>query len=45
MLPVAIWCFIGYRLAAFKHVSETLEKYDRWIIPIVFIGLGIYITS
>lgn len=40
---VAIWCFIGYRLAAFKHVSETLENYGRWIIPIVFIGLGIYI--
>ena len=42
-IMVAIWCFIGYRLAAFKHVSETLEKYGRWIIPIVFIGLGIYI--
>lgn len=42
-IMVAIWCFIGYRLAAFRHVSETLEKYGRWIIPIVFIGLGIYI--
>lgn len=42
-IMVAIWCFIGYRLAAFKHVSETLEKYGKWIIPIVFIGLGIYI--
>lgn len=42
-IMVAIWCFIGYRLAAFKHVSETLENYGRWIIPIVFIGLGIYI--
>ena len=42
-IMVAIWCFIGYRLTAFKHVSETLENYGRWIIPIVFIGLGIYI--
>lgn len=42
-IMVAIWCFIGYRLAAFKHVSETLENYGRLIIPIVFIGLGIYI--
>lgn len=43
LVMVAIWCFVGYRLAAFKYVSETLEKYGRWIIPLVFIGLGIYI--
>ncbi len=43
LVMVAIWCFIGYRLAAFKYVSETLDKYGRWIIPLVFIGLGIYI--
>ncbi|MGG6899113.1 cadmium resistance transporter, partial [Rhizobium sp. BR 315] len=43
LLMVAIWCFLGYRLAAFRHVSEILEKYGRWIIPIVFVGLGIYI--
>lgn len=43
MVMVAIWCFLGYRLARFRHVSETLEKYGRWIIPIVFVGLGFYI--
>jgi cadmium resistance transport/sequestration family protein len=43
LIMVGVWCFVGFRLAAFKHVSETLEKYGRWIIPIVFIGLGIYI--
>ncbi|MEK3992907.1 CadD family cadmium resistance transporter [Robertmurraya sp. FSL R5-0851] len=42
-IMVAVWCFIGNRLAAFRHVSEVLEKFGRWIIPIVFIGLGIYI--
>lgn len=42
-IMVAVWCFIGYRLAKFRYVSETLEKYGRWIIPIVFVGLGIYI--
>ncbi|MBD8068121.1 CadD family cadmium resistance transporter [Bacillus sp. PS06] len=42
-IMVGVWCFIGYRLARFRYVSETLEKYGRWIIPIVFIGLGIYI--
>lgn len=42
-IMVAVWCLIGYRLAKFRYVSETLEKYGRWVIPIVFIGLGIYI--
>ncbi|MFJ6414524.1 CadD family cadmium resistance transporter [Terribacillus saccharophilus] len=42
-IMVAVWCLIGYRLARFRYVSETLEKYGRWVIPIVFIGLGLYI--
>lgn len=44
-IMVAVWCLIGYRLARFRYVSETLEKYGRWIIPIVFIGLGFYIMA
>ncbi|AXF57983.1 hypothetical protein DT065_12805 [Salicibibacter kimchii] len=24
-------------------MSEKIEKYERWIVPIVFIGLGLYI--
>lgn len=44
-IMVAVWCLIGYRLARVRYVSETLEKYDRWVIPIVFIGLGFYIMA
>lgn len=44
-IMVAGWCLIGYRLARVRYVSETLEKYDRWVIPIVFIGLGFYIMA
>ncbi|BCD32564.1 MULTISPECIES: CadD family cadmium resistance transporter [Bacillales] len=44
-IMVAVWCLIGYRLARFRYVSETLEKYGRWVIPIVFIGLGLYIME
>lgn len=42
-LSVAILCYISYRLAKVSFVSETLEKYERIIVPIVFIGLGLYI--
>ncbi|KYC75532.1 MULTISPECIES: CadD family cadmium resistance transporter [Bacillus] len=44
-IMVAVWCLIGYRLARFRYVSETLEKYGRWVIPVVFIGLGFYIMA
>ncbi|PKC50092.1 Cad-domain-containing protein [Rhizophagus irregularis] len=40
-----IWVllYMGYRLAHVEFVSEKIEKYERWIVPIIFIGLGIYI--
>ena len=42
-LSVAVLCSISYKLAKISFISETLEKYERIIVPIVFIGLGIYI--
>ena len=35
MIMVGVLCLISYRLASLK--------YERWIVPIVFLGLGIYI--
>ena len=42
-VSIAILCYISYRLAKISFVAETLEKYERIIVPIVFIGLGIFI--
>lgn len=42
-ISIAVLCYISYRLAKIYFVSETLEKYERIIVPIVFIGLGLYI--
>lgn len=42
-IMVGILCYVSYRLASFDFVSEKIEKYERWIVPIVFIGLGVYI--
>jgi cadmium resistance transport/sequestration family protein len=42
-IMVGILCYVSYRLASLNFVSEKIEKYERWIVPIVFIGLGIYI--
>ena len=42
-VSIAILCYISYRLAKISFVADTLEKYERIIVPIVFIGLGIFI--
>lgn len=42
-ISIAILCYVSYRMAKISLVAETLEKYERIIVPIVFIGLGILI--
>ncbi|MFU1793259.1 cadmium resistance transporter [Paenibacillus azoreducens] len=43
LVMVAVWCFLGYRLASFPAIVKILQKYGNVIIPIVFIVLGISI--
>ena len=43
LIMIGVLLYVGYRLAHLNFVSEKIEKYERWIVPIVFIGLGIYI--
>ena len=42
-ISIAILCYISYRLTKISFISEIVEKYERIIVPIVFIGLGLYI--
>ena len=42
-ISVAVLCYISYKLAKISFVSETLENYERIIVPIMFIALGIFI--
>lgn len=42
-IMIGVLIYVGYRLAHLSFVSEKIEKYERWIVPIIFIGLGIYI--
>lgn len=38
-----VWCFIGYKLANLPVLKEKIEEYRKWVIPLIFIALGIYI--
>ncbi len=34
-IMVGVLCYVSYRLASLDFVSEKVEKYERWIVPIV----------
>ena len=42
-LLVPVWCTLCKKISKIKRVEEKIEKYERIIIPIVFIGLGIFV--
>lgn len=38
-----VWCVIGYRLASLPVIKNIIHKYQYVLVPLVLIGLGIYI--
>src|SRR5713101_1356597 len=42
---LAAWCVAGYLIHRQRPVAYTLKRWGRWIVPVVLIGLGIYILS
>ncbi len=43
LVLVAVWCFVARLVGTNKTVTEALEKIEHWLVPAVFIGLGLYI--
>lgn len=43
LVMIYILVFSAQKLAQVPSVGETLEKYSRWFIAIVYLGLGMYI--
>jgi cadmium resistance protein CadD (predicted permease) len=40
---VALWCLAGSWLVSHHRVTETLQRRGHWIIPLVYILIGLYI--
>lgn len=40
---VALWCALGKIIGTHHRVVETLERVEHWLVPAVFIGLGLTI--
>ena len=43
IVMIYLLVFSAQKLAQLPSVGETLEKYSRWFIAVVYLGLGIYI--
>ena len=43
LVMIYLLVFSAEKLAQVPSVGETLEKYSRWFITVVYLGLGIYI--
>ena len=43
LVMICLLVFSAQKLAQVPSVGETLEKYSRWFIAVVYLGLGMYI--
>ncbi|MFI8597019.1 cadmium resistance transporter [Rothia koreensis] len=43
LILVAVWCAAGRLIGTHKAVTEMLERVEHWLVPVVFIGLGLFI--
>ena len=41
----ALWCFAGYRLVQNRLVGTQVRRYGHVALPIVLMGLGLWILS
>jgi cadmium resistance protein CadD (predicted permease) len=42
---VAVWCFVGRWLGNHSVILRSVERWGHWVVPTVFVGLGIYVLT
>lgn len=43
IILIGFWCFIGLKLSEHHFIQKNIEMYSHIFVPIIFIGLGIFI--
>lgn len=43
LVLVAAWCVLGRLIGTHERVTESLKRVEHWLVPSVFIGLGLLI--
>ncbi len=42
---VSLWCFVGRWLGSHSVILRSVDQWGHWVVPLVFVGLGIYVLS
>jgi cadmium resistance protein CadD (predicted permease) len=42
---VAFWCLVGRWLGHHSLILRGGDRWGRWVVPLVFVGLGIYVLT
>lgn len=45
MALTGVWCGVGYTLISHRPIGERLTRYGRVALPLVLIGLGVWLLS
>lgn len=43
LILIYVLVFTAQKLASIPEIGETVEKFSRWIMAVVYIGLGLFI--
>ncbi|KAF4338384.1 hypothetical protein FBEOM_7737 [Fusarium beomiforme] len=43
-IMLGIWCLAGWLIMKQKHILHMAQKYSRRLIPLLYVGLGIFIV-
>jgi cadmium resistance protein CadD (predicted permease) len=41
---LGVWCFVAFLIMRQKHILRLTERYAHFLVPFLFIGLGVYIV-
>ena len=42
---VALWCVVGRWLGNHSLILRSVDRWGHWVVPLVFVGLGIYVLN
>jgi cadmium resistance protein CadD (predicted permease) len=42
---VGVWCLVGGWLGSHSVILRSVERWGHWIVPTVFVGLGIHVLN
>lgn len=42
-IMLGVWCGVAWLIMGQKHLLQLVQKYARWLLPLLYVSLGIFI--